>query len=370
MDRYPDDSVKSGRVFSTVLAVVVVVLLAFLSGAPLIGDPFSQGLSSAALLLLTSALFSVLSSAVLCFVNLSNRSVLWVIAPLAGFSVAASLGFSVPMVSSFVLCIASSELFCFLILKKKARIPVVTAVTVLVGLSVLVTLVLYARDTLGTLDASKILEFIQTRVTEFAARIAELFRASVPEEQAALLSANLETVLASSLVLSLPGLFLSAIFFCAYAASFVLRLLMKKSGALAILYEDGFCPFPTIVTAILYAVCFLVTSLLSDLVPIEVYAAFANLETVLQLLFAFVGISWLCSRRKQRFGLRSNSLFYLTLAVAAGVYFASNLSSGIGLFLMALVGLVSFGLPVLSFFGLFYTIIRTVRERKQNASDH
>ena len=369
MDRHPDGAPKNSRVFSGVLAVLVTAVLAFLSGAPLIGDPFSQGLSTAALLLLTSALFSVLSAAVVCFVNLSFRSVLWAIAPVAGFSVAAALGFSVSMVPSFVLCIAASELFCHLVLKKTARIPSVTAVTVLVGLSILATLLLYARESLGTLDFGELLSFLQTRVTDFCARSVELFRASVPAEQAALLSADLETVLTSSLVLSLPGLFLSAIFFCAYTASFVLRLLMKKSGALAILYEDGFYPTPTVFTAILYAVCFLVTSLLADLVSVEVFATFSNLETVLQLLFAFVGVSWLCRSRKTRFVARPNYLLYASIGVAALVYFASNLSSGFGLLLMALLGILSIGLPILSFFGLFYTIIRCVRERKKKPSD-
>ena len=46
MDRHPDGAPKNSRVFSGVLAVLVTAVLAFLSGAPLIGDPFSQGLST------------------------------------------------------------------------------------------------------------------------------------------------------------------------------------------------------------------------------------------------------------------------------------------------------------------------------------
>ncbi|MBR6530796.1 MAG: hypothetical protein IKT43_05220 [Clostridia bacterium] len=365
MDQAPQAKSRTARLFSVLFSEALLLVFSFLAGGIFALDLFDYGYSVAACFVLLSVLFSSLCAVILAFVNLKNRNVLWAIAPIVGYGVAAAFGFSLYMIPVWVITVGGAELLYFLFWKKTARLPLVASFSALCTVCVLAVLFLHARARFGAFDVQVILQFIQTRVGDFVRTVYELAAEFGMTEGALALGSAEDVVraISTSAVLSLPGLFLCPLVFIAYSMSTVLRLLTKKSGALQILYgEDGFLPMPTVVTGIVYLISLVATNLLYAALPTVAAAAASNLCTVLQLVFAFVGLAFLVRPRRER--RKANLVTALISVVAIAVYVCVS-GAALTFLLLGVSMLVTFGIPVLSYIGLAVSLFTYFRSRRK-----
>lgn len=369
MQRSTESAAPRGRVWREVVVGLVLTALAYLSCAVFSTDVFSNGLIFASLLFGLSFLAALCGAALLCYANLKKRVVLWAVGPLCGFGVAAAFGFSPMMIPMWLVLLVGAELSYHLVLKKTSRIPCAVALSALVTLCFAAQLLLFALWQGQAIDLSAFLEFLQTRAAAFAERTGNLLLENLGEEKLLATVKEFVGLLTSSLLLALPGLFLTAVFFLSYLSTVLLRLLMKQGGVLQILYPDGFYLRPSIVTAAMYATCLVFTSLFSAILPIQVYGAFTNLSSVLELIFAFTALSSFFRPRTER-AFRLSPLMIASFAVFAVILISSlGGGAGLGVLVMGVVSVISVGLPVLSFIGLFQTVFAFFRDRRATPSD-
>ncbi len=370
MDRKDVSVSKTRRIVFSVFAEVLLSVLAFLASVVFASDVFKYGYSVAALVCLSAVFFSAIASALLAYLNLSSRTFLWLLAPAIGFAGAAAFGFSPMMIPIWICVFGGAELFYALYLKKTARLPLVCAVSVLFGAALAAILLLHVFALFGKVEFSALVQFVQDRTEAY---VSNLFAALKPALESVgmaeeMLSEQYASVYATTLVLSLPGLYFSTVFFIGYVASVLLRFMTKASGALSLAYPDGFYPAPTIVTCVMYAICLVSETLLAALLPTPMVAALSTLQSVLGLLFFFVGLSVIFRKRKNGarrpgFGLLLGILVLFLFALPTGEAF--SLGSILYFVLMAL----SIAVPVLSYVGLFSAVFSYVRERRENSSD-
>lgn len=366
MEKSLESTRKSARLIFGILWQVVIAVLCFFSALIFVKDAFREGYLLAITRLLYAVGVVLLSAVFYATLRLSRRSVVWIIGPMAGFAAAASIGFSWQMAVLWVFFLAASEVLLQLTLHKCPRIPFAVTLSALVALSLLACFSIHFYERFGDLSLGRILAFVQERLLNFVDEFAVLLRTVEAETGTVLFSAqgDFAEKMYNAVLLSLPGLFLTTVFFVAYVATYVFRLFLSHSGVRALLYPDGFYPTPSLVTAVLYAVCILYTSLFSGTTEVLLFAVVSNLEAVLQLLFCFVGLSVLTRPRKNR-AHRKPSFLPFFLVCAVGTYLAVRGVNLIGALLV--VGMAfSAAFPLLSFVGLFSTIFQLVREKRQN----
>ncbi len=369
MDRNPEAVRRPNSVLAGILSSIALAVLAFCSAGVFALDVFSAGLTVAAVFVVFSVFCAALGAALLASVHLSDRRIFWSFGPVFGFAAAAALGFSAQMIPVWIVLLGGSELLYFLVMRRTARLSCAGAFCFLLGAGVLAILALHFSAYLGTLEPQNFVRFLQERATAFAATMSEMLKSLVSAEQLEGLGSEFDTLLASSLVSALPAMFLSVLFFVAYVASAFLRLLMKKSGALQILYPEGFYPTPSIVTAILYGICLVVSSLFSALLPMELFGALNAVSSLLEVLFAFVGLSVFLRRASERRKGKRSWLFWAALGVFFVVFFTINYQTALYLLIAGGMFCLSLAIPVLSFFGLFHSVFAYVRSRKKPPSD-
>lgn len=361
---------KTRRIVLSAVAEILLAVLAFLASAVFSWDVFAYGYSVAALFCVSSVFFSAISAALLAHLNLSNRTFLWLLAPALGFAAGAAMGFSPMMIPVWIGVFGGAELLYALYLKKTARLPFVAAFALLLGVCLGAILFLHVSHLFGKIEVSSLVQFVQNRSEAYTENLFATIQPVLEETGLAqgMLSEQYASVYATSLVLSLPGLYVSVIYFIAYVASFLLRLLTKANGALSLAYPDGFYPAPTIVTCIMYAVCLVSETLLASVLPATMVAALSTLQSALGLLFFFVGLSVIF--REKRNGARRPRLG-LVLALLVLVLFAipTDGSFSLGTVLYFALMLMSIAVPVLSYIGLFFAVFAYVRERRENFSD-
>lgn len=362
---------KTKRFVWSVLAEVLLAATAFLSCFFFAADIFAAGYTVAAAFCLFSLLMGAFSAALLAAVNLTSRRLTWAIGACVGFAAAAVVGFSPMMIPMYVAVLGGSELLYHLYLRKTSRLPLVASLSVFLALVLGAVLVLHVLARFGSFDFSALVRFVQERAGEYAARTLEMVNAfaTASELEIALPVEQYAGVFATTLVLSLPGIFCACVFFIGYVASYLLRLATKVSGTLSLVYPDGFYPAPTIVTCIVYAVCLLFGTLFSGVFPTALLSAVSTLQTVLELLFLFVGLS-VMFRPKQKGGVRrkrTGLIFGLLILLVFSLPVGGTFSWAALLY--GAIALLGVAVPVLSYVGLFSAVFAYVRERREHHSD-
>ena len=130
--------------------------------------------------------------------------------------------------------------------------------------------------------------------------------------------------LALSIVYSLPSVFVLWCGALAFLHSFCVKRALRRSGALGFIYTDGWPFIPGIVTAAVYVLLFIVTSLMS-LLSNEPDVAYFGLNVIFSLLsgaFLITGVTALrgFAEARKRAGMRLGALWIVVLVVGVLVY--------------------------------------------------
>lgn len=362
--------VRSARLFPS------LVVLAVLSGALIFGsslllgqDPFAHGMTWGLCLMLCAFFGVLLAASLFAFGSLKKKSPLWFGVPLLGFFAAYFFAFSQMHVLLWILFLCAGVLMYALVLRGTCRTVFVGVLCALVSVLLVASLALFLRAQNPQATVGELLEVFSARVTAFSESMLHSVSAQLGENEELkdALSAIPAGALSTSVMLSLPAALLGVCYGLSYLISVVYRLLLKRT-LLAMLYpKDGFLPRPTLVTAVVFGICLLATSLFSGLLSPALYATFSAVQTMLELLFAAVGVCVFVARLRLR---RSRGTLFAACAVAL-VVVLSLVRMGVqalGL-LLSLVTMLVTGLllPVLYIVGLFATVFSYVRERKNRS---